>query len=147
MRMANVNLSIFQAVKATLKRTCKCHGVSGAAVFRHVGCSWLISEKSVSIWKSNTIKHRSWRWTKFGWGLVTARTIAAQSRTRSAPLRAQSSFIWKILQTTAWKTSAWDYMVQKAGNAYKAERIFLSGRREAAGGSATNVVWKLKRGG
>ncbi len=43
-----------------------------AAVFRRVGRSWLISEKSVPIWKSNTIKQRSWRWTKLGWGLVTA---------------------------------------------------------------------------
>ncbi len=30
MLMANAKLSIFQAVKATLKRTCKCHGVSGS---------------------------------------------------------------------------------------------------------------------
>lgn len=122
-------------------------GCLEAAVFRHVGCSLLSSEISAPIWKSSMIKHRSWRWTRFGWGQVTARIIVAQSRTRSAPLRAQNSFTWKILQTTAWKTSAWDYMEQKAGNAYKAGRIFHSGRREAAGGSATNVVWKWRRGG
>ncbi len=73
MLMANATFSVFQAVKALSKGPVSVMVCLEAAVFRRVGRSWLISEKSVPIWKSNTIKQRSWRWTKLGWGLVTAR--------------------------------------------------------------------------